>query len=906
MATPVGSPPIPSTAAATSAPPVDLRGLRRELASVRRSLAQARESLNNLIDDGSEDYLPVLEELHEREATSLARIAELETDIVEAQATLDASHSDRSRQAGLSRATRALGVLGEHVSGSVQQNTEPRVSPHQSVQYMSLSPSNAEDPEDPGSRVPTRANDLVIRLTFPEQASWAEQDASVLFARSKAIEKRAIGRLILAISDEIKFLRRYATVTVLHVKGSLNVEADRLSRLFDRQVGVNLPLAEALAGAVDSEAVLWPVDDDDEESEDSLSWLVEEYDDHAAKASLERSQLFSSVECENTGPDLCADLLALVPSDSSSSSLAETIAQQCYDLPQVCRTVKCMKFVFELLKANRDGEDALKSLVYPLVPDTSDFRALVYSAQIHDDACLKMVRDGVTPSGPYVLADGELVVFRTGTPFGTELRQYVLPRSAVSLRKKVLLDAHNRCGHQGLRPSLSYVEDFHLPSDLSAKCPYYKVAIDYYAVGDKVKLLSAMCCFSKHISFFRVESENSEEALRVLKLLQLRTGGVRVICSDRASYFRSLSNFRDRAAAMLNASVELTASRSPWELGSEKLHDLAGDRLRVMLRGSAGRWPDDPVREQQLLEELMLLLNTRPLRTYYVSENGSDVITPDSLCYGRTRRFGCLDIDQSLNDPGFFANFLPYRVKAIRNSFVSWLWSELKRYSLSSVRAKSRGVTPTEFAPGDAVLVYMSGRKLGMSFRLGHIVECVSDRRVRVRFPSGLVTLENLYNIVLLRAHSHRDPDLSTVSRVGMGIILDYGSYEREAEICFDPCDDSGEVWVKFKNGDVPEIVNLSSRVWRSAPISPSDGPRQGGRDSTADPYANILPSLVDMRLSVLYDVVVPNRKRPQKRYYKGKVVAVRASGHVDVEWDDAHSGISTLDLSLITYHAIH
>ncbi|KAF4705348.1 hypothetical protein FOZ62_028134, partial [Perkinsus olseni] len=359
-----------------------------------------------------------------------------------------------------------------------------------------------------------------------------------------------------------------------------------------------------------------------------------------------------------------------------------------------------------------------------------------------------------------------------------------------------------------------------------------------------------MCCFSRHITLFKVESENSEEALKALKLMQLRSGGVRIIRSDRASYFRSLSNFRERAASLLNASVELTASQSPWELGSEKLHDLAGDRLRVMLRSSAGRWPDDPVREQQLLEELMLLMNTRPLGTYYVSENGSDVITPDSLCYGRTRRLGCIDVTSALDDSDFATNFPPYRVKAFRNSFVSWLWAELKEQSLSSVRAKSRGTSPDEFAPGDAVLVFMSGRKLGMSFRMGHVVQCVSDRRIRVRFPSGLVTLENLYNVVPLKAHSHVDPNRSNVSRVGMPIVVDKGSKEREGEVCFDPCDYCGEVWVKFSNGDAPEIVNLSSRVWRTGSLSSKSTVRQGGRDSTGDPRDVSQPSLVGMRLN--------------------------------------------------------
>ncbi|EER10317.1 hypothetical protein Pmar_PMAR024988, partial [Perkinsus marinus ATCC 50983] len=52
-------------------------------------------------------------------------------------------------------------------------------------------------------------------------------------------------------------------------------------------------------------------------------------------------------------------------------------------------------------------------------------------------------------------------------------------------------------------------------------------------------------------------------------------------------------------------------------------------------------------------------------------------------------------------------------------------------------------------------------------------------------------------------------------------------------------------------------------------------------------------------------DVIISGRKQPQKRYYRGTVVAARASGDVGIEWDDIHSEISTLDLSSATYHIV-
>ncbi|KAF4656237.1 hypothetical protein FOZ61_007110, partial [Perkinsus olseni] len=84
-----------------------------------------------------------------------------------------------------------------------------------------------------------------------------------------------------------------------------------------------------------------------------------------------------------------------------------------------------------------------------------------------------------------------------------------------------------------------------------------------------------------------------------------------------------------------------------------------------------------------------------------------------------------------------------------------------------------------------------------------------------------------------------------------------------------------------------------------------SSGPRAARSDSTGDLRDVSQPSLVGMRLNVLYDVVIPGRKRQQKRYYKGTVIAVRESGRVDIEWDDEHSDIDTLDLSSATYHIV-
>ncbi|KAF4743309.1 hypothetical protein FOZ62_019952, partial [Perkinsus olseni] len=115
MATLEGSPP-PATAATVeaSAQRPDLRVLRRELARARRSLAEVREALNNVIEDGTEDNRKTLDELHEREKGQIARISDLEAQIAEAQATIDADLSERARSTGLSRVPQVVQTLPAH------------------------------------------------------------------------------------------------------------------------------------------------------------------------------------------------------------------------------------------------------------------------------------------------------------------------------------------------------------------------------------------------------------------------------------------------------------------------------------------------------------------------------------------------------------------------------------------------------------------------------------------------------------------------------------------------------------------------------------------------------------------------------------------------------------------------
>ncbi len=85
--------------------------------------------------------------------------------------------------------------------------------------------------------------------------------------------------------------------------------------------------------------------------------------------------------------------------------------------------------------------------------------------------------------------------------------------------------------------------------------------------------------------------------------------------------------------------------------------------------------------------------------------------------------------------------------------FLQDFWRSLKQRSLNSTQYQGTNGVKLKinkpYATGDPVLVYRpTVRKLQSCFRLAHIVEVVSEHRVRVCYPEGFEQLENGYNIV--------------------------------------------------------------------------------------------------------------------------------------------------------------
>jgi hypothetical protein len=286
---------------------------------------------------------------------------------------------------------------------------------------------------------------------------------------------------------------------------------------------------------------------------------------------------------------------------------------------------------------------------------------------------------------------------------------------------------------------------------LSTQVPYHTVGVDFVTLGEKKKVLTVTCAFTRHTSWVLAADETMKSAVEALQEVQLLRGGVRHIVVDQAAYFRS-ANFTEMASRLLHgATVELLASRAPFEGGFfEKVHDLGLRRLKLLLRDLDGHVNDLRDKDlQQCINQVTLILNTRPLGSYCKGPDGQPApITPDSLAFGYTRDFGCLA--RSAEGPVLS----PLKALAkVREVFLQDFWRALKQRSLNSAQYQAPNGVKLKinkpYAKGDAVLVYRpTVRKLQSSFRLAHVVEAVSDHRVKVVYPEGFEQLENVFNIV--------------------------------------------------------------------------------------------------------------------------------------------------------------
>ncbi|KAF4664696.1 hypothetical protein FOL47_005003 [Perkinsus chesapeaki] len=557
--------------------------------------------------------------------------------------------------------------------------------------------------------------------------------------------------------------------------------------------------------------------------------------------------------------------------------LVERGAKVCYDLSSLRRVVWGACCVLDILRANATKKPVQLRRYDPAAMD----KLVCRSAQLYDEKYSSEVdaddTSNLRPCGPLfrLEVDGttaSYLAYRTGHASGRVSFLPILPKSAKDVRSLVVRTAHRETRHSAIPGTCSAICDFHMKGAeqvakrLIQTCltcqlararrvwvtppslgkghverlkfypPYYRCGVDYYALGEGRKVISVTCLVTGHTCWKRAPREDLSTVMMTLRKVQLEMGGLKELVVDAASYF-STQRFSALCDESLGAQVEPLSVRSPFEGGRyEKVHDLGGRKLRVMLRGHCGKvadLTDDDL--DLLLLEVCLLLNTRPTLSYYHDAEGQRrIVTPDSLCWGYTRA--------STTAFGYAKSADPIRpgrdALIMRREFVDYHWIILKERALESVRHKCpKGKTAFSFEIGSAALVYAPvNRKLGFDWRVGHVIAIRGDHTVDIIFPGKQqrVTRENIYNLLpvtrdmeqdCLDLDESDDPMLdctrdiqSSPNRIGMPIKVklrvrgERGLHWYEADVIREF--KSGHVQVRWRDGSPDERLWLDGEQW--------------------------------------------------------------------------------------------
>ncbi|KAF4648243.1 hypothetical protein FOL47_003567, partial [Perkinsus chesapeaki] len=332
--------------------------------------------------------------------------------------------------------------------------------------------------------------------------------------------------------------------------------------------------------------------------------------------------------------------------------------------------------------------------------------------------------------------------------------------------------------------------------------PYHHVTID-------------VCRLTRHVTWQHIPDETTQSILDALCRAQVRAGPFRVIFCDRASYFRS-SVFKDQVARRLGATVHLLSRHAPWEGSHERHHGVMCALLRNSLRHCSGRLqPLSAQQRQDLFDRICLVHNNLPLGSYLWLNGTQLPVCPELLCNGRLRSL-------NMTTMMFCNNVLPYRAaQAAQKSFLSEGWALIKRRN-SSVRP-STSVAPDSFDPGRTVLIYSPApRKLAKNFTVAHVSQKISRNRVEVVLPTGVKTVENMYNVLPIGRHPEDyKARVCGPSLIGMTVRVwiadDSGSGSWYDGYVSDQSSDL-EVLVNWKNGDPEEWLDLSVERWQPSP----------------------------------------------------------------------------------------
>ncbi|KAF4649218.1 hypothetical protein FOL46_002033, partial [Perkinsus olseni] len=410
--------------------------------------------------------------------------------------------------------------------------------------------------------------------------AWSQDsERGSLIERSKGVERRAVSRLVSGLHDELVELRHlckpsaaktdqpYHGVEISHLAGTVNGEADDLSRIYDRKTSVGKSLAECLSEVAgeseesardpsrqgsgwdklnsdkDPLAADWDPSSleksDEQEVQDKCQFISERLgvSAHPDSQSLHLSAL--SV-CHGAS---VADVVCLLQDATShrehvgpSESLADRASRYCYDVDDVLHLLWYVKAIIYILKANADK--SLDALDLPPFDAVAARYAAARSCQLSDPQYSSYLdgADKLPPCGPsFISSSADLA------SLAPDIVDYHLPAGLASSRsfvKQCIICQISRAKRAWVNPMSLGVrrEDNSAPADLFRCPPYWRVGVDYFCLGMRCKILTCTCLMSGHVTMVRSD-EDSKSSIKALRRIQLLRGGLREICTDTASYF---------------------------------------------------------------------------------------------------------------------------------------------------------------------------------------------------------------------------------------------------------------------------------------------------------------------------------------------------------------------------------
>jgi hypothetical protein len=484
---------------------------------------------------------------------------------------------------------------------------------------------------------------VVIFCDNRSSVSWAQHGNVDVGGKQ---QRRAMQRLIDAMADEVKVIRQYSTIKIVHLPGDSNANADRLSRLCSSiqplLEGDGMPksmnLSDVLLADPEEEDECDPSngEDSNEPLGDDLDYDLENSDLDPLRDSARRcvirdvlpvppqdpiSRLSLPIDTLDASSGAILDSVlstdALIRFDQVravnvplTDSWPERVAGDCYDVGAVCRIASVMRFVLRSWRAGcaRD-RPPMPPPPYPLLFTEDDRLAVARSLQ-----------QGLeSPQCRFLHFDPQTEVWYNRDPLPTGQFKYTpfVPASAPAFQNKVISDAHRRCAHRGPDYTLAEVQDWSLArpmkrtaallqsclhcqvkrakrgvhgdldmhTDRTVLGPFESLCLDHLGLGNKSIALSAICRVTGFIVLVYCASHSIDDTWRALcAVLSRIPRRPRCFLTDKATHI--FGKVIEKYQQHYGVAVEYrhTPASSPHENGQlERAHASALSVLKTAI-----------------------------------------------------------------------------------------------------------------------------------------------------------------------------------------------------------------------------------------------------------------------------------------------------------------------------------